>query len=88
MPHHSPIGSPEACHIASLVVLCQPGNLDAVAESICLLPGLEVPERDERGKLVALVEAPDEASLLDAIRSVEDLPGVISANLVFHQLDD
>jgi nitrate reductase NapD len=80
-------GVAEPCHIASLVVLCPPTQLDRVITHIESLPGLSVPESDPRGKLVTLMERPDGDSLLRSIRAVEALPGVLSTTLVYHQVD-
>ncbi len=80
--------APERCHIASLVVQCLPEKLAATAAAIEALPGAEIPHRDERGKLVVLLEVESEADLLGNITQIENTPGVISANLAYHQIDD
>ena len=49
---------------------------------------VEVPERDERGKLVVVIEAEGEESLMASISAIESTAGVISANLVYHQIDE
>lgn len=82
-------GDPAAsCHIASMVVQCLPEKLTATAEALETLPGIQVPERDERGKLVVLIEVRGETALMESITEIEHTPGVISANLVYHQIDD
>ena len=81
-------GSLSRCHIASLVVQCLPRNYDSTRAAIEALDGAEVPESDPAGKLVVLIEAASEPALLNCIRNIEHTPGVISANLVYHQLDD
>ena len=80
--------TPERCHIASLVVQCLPGKLAATAATIEALPGTEIPLRDERGKLVVLLELESEADLLGNITQIETTPGVISVTLVYHHFDD
>ena len=77
-----------SAHIASLVVQCLPRNLDSTRSAIEALDGAEVPETDERGKMVVLLECHSEGALLDTIRDIEHTSGVISANMVFHQLDE
>ena len=76
------------CHIASLVVQCLPRNFESTRAAIEALDGAEVPEFDERGKLVVLLETSSEEALLDRIRDIEHTSGVISANLVYHQLEE
>lgn len=75
-------------HIASLVVQCRSENVSRVAAEIEDMSGAEVPARDERGKMVVLLESDGESHLLQAITHIEHMPGVISANLVFHQIDE
>jgi len=38
--------------------------------------------------LVVLIEAEGEAALMSCISEIESTPGVISANLAYHQIDD
>jgi nitrate reductase NapD len=78
----------DSCHIASMVVQCRPEKLDTISAALTAIDGLEVPERDERGKLVVLIEAIGEAQLMTLVSTIESTPGVISANLVYHQIDE
>ena len=80
--------SPEPGHIASLVVQCHPDKLEGLVVNLDRLAGVEIPVHDERGKLVVLLELADESQLLSRISEIETTPGVISATLVFHQIDD
>jgi nitrate reductase NapD len=75
-------------HIASMVVQCLPEKLAATAAMLEAIANIEVPERDERGKLVVLIEAEGEARLMECVSKIESTPGVISANLVYHEIDD
>jgi nitrate reductase NapD len=79
---------PDSCHIASLVVQCRPEKLATTATAIEALHGVEIPARDERGKLVVLMEMESESDLLGNITRIESTPGVISVTLVYHQFDD
>ena len=81
-------GNARHCHIASMIIQCLPDKLAATAAAIESIPNLEVPERDERGKLVVVIEAEGEASLMASISKIEATAGVISANLVYHQIDE
>lgn len=76
------------CHIASLVVQCRPQNLEKTIALIASLPATEIPEHAASGKLVVLLEMGSEAELLGRITEIESMPGVISANLAYHQIDD
>jgi nitrate reductase NapAB chaperone NapD len=77
-----------SCHIASMVVQCLPEKLDATSAALSAIDGLEVPERNEKGKLVVLIEVVGEANLMSRISEIQSTPGVISANLAYHQIDE
>ncbi len=75
-------------HIASMVIQCLPQKLEDTAASLAAIENVDVPEKDERGKLVVLIEAADQGILMDCIKQIETTSGVISANLVYHQIDN
>jgi len=74
--------------IASFLVQVRPERLDAVARAIASLPGAEVHQRDARGKLVVVVEAADAGGIAERLDAIAQLPGVLTAALVFHATDD
>ena len=78
----------KASHIASMVVQCLPEKLAATTGALEAIPGIEVPERDPLGKMVVLIEVQGEDQLMQRITQIESTAGVISANLVYHQIDD
>ena len=81
------IVSPPGGEIASILVQARPGRLDAVASAIMALHGCEIYGRDDRGKLVVVVDTPDAGSLGSTVNAISTLPDVYSASLVFHAVD-
>lgn len=79
--------APGGVHISSLVVHCRPDAIDTVIAAITDLPEADVPEYSVEGKLVVLLETANEGVIMERIGSIENLPGVISAALVYHQID-
>ena len=79
-------GLPTA-HISSLVVQCRPENTDSLVSTLNEMEHVEVPEHCSSGKLVVLLETPGEAVSIERISAIEHLPGVISAALVYHEID-
>jgi nitrate reductase NapD len=77
----------EGAHISSLVVHCRPDVLDSVIDRIEAMPEAEVPRHSEEGKLVVLLETADEGRIMQRISAIEQLPGVINAALVYHEID-
>ena len=76
------------CHIASLVVQCLPEKLDKTCAAILALRSVEIPVREDTGKFVVLLEMDSESELLERITEIESIPGVIGANLAYHQVDE
>ncbi|WP_217477008.1 chaperone NapD [Stutzerimonas stutzeri] len=75
-----------ALHIASLLVHCRPELLDAVKRNLTLLPGTELHQESPAGKLVVVLEAEHESVILDTIRDIQQVPGVLNAALIYHEL--
>ena len=78
----------ETLHIASLVVLARPELLEAVKANLRLLEGLELHQQSAVGKLVVVLEARDETQILQCIEQINNLPGVLNAALIYHELLD
>ena len=74
-------------HVASLVVQCLPDKQSKTCAAIEALPSAEIPLREKSGKMVVLIEVESESELLETITEIESIPGVISVNLAFHQVD-
>ncbi|WP_420566393.1 chaperone NapD [Thalassobaculum sp.] len=75
------------CHIASLLLQCRPGALEALAATIGAEPGVEVPIAHPPGTLIAVLESPDQGTIADLAHRFTGLSGVLSCNLVFHGID-
>jgi nitrate reductase NapD len=80
--------SPEgATEIASILVQTRPERLQAVEAAISTIPGAEVFQRDERGKMVVVVEAFGTDPVGEMLTRISLLPDVITATLVYHAID-
>ncbi len=67
---------PPGGEIASILVQVRPDRLDRVGAAITALPGCEIHGRDERGKLVVVVDAPDASSLGTTLNEISTFPHV------------
>ena len=74
-------------HIASLLVHSRPAGLDATEAAIKNLAGAEVHGRDPAGKLLVTVETECEADILSHLSLIQDLDDVLSAVLIYHEVD-
>ncbi len=78
----------DVLHITSLLVHVRPDDCRAVARWLARQPGCEVSAEDPAGKLVLVMESPDERRILAMIDAIQQRPGVLGASLVYHeQLD-
>ena len=73
-------------HIASLLVHFQPSMREAVHAAILAMEGAEIHLAQE-SKLVVTVEGPHEGFIADRMTAMHLLDGVLSAVLVFHQVE-
>ena len=79
--------APPGCEIASIIVQARPERLAALEAAITALAGCEIHGRDPRGKLIVVTEAPDSGSLGTLLNTIQSLPDVYSAALVFHAIE-
>lgn len=73
-------------HIASLLVHARPELFEAVKANLRLLEGLELHQESPLGKLVVVLETEHEQQILERIEQINNLPGVLNAALVYHEL--
>lgn len=76
-----------AVHISSLIVQVRPDMMDVV-RSLILDHGAEIPVEDRSGKLVCLLETEDESAISNFANTIAVADGVLSANLVYHLIDE
>ncbi|MGE8502191.1 MAG: chaperone NapD [Pseudomonas sp.] len=76
----------ETVHIASLLIHIRPELLNAVKTNLRQLDGLELHQESPQGKLVVVLETTHERHILDRIDQINNLPGVLNAALVYHEL--
>jgi len=81
-------GSERSVEISSILVQARPERLNAAARSIEALPGAQIYNRDPRGKLVVVVEAPNVGSIGETLNIISSMPDVLTAALVFQGTDD
>lgn len=74
------------CHISSAVVTAFPHRADEVVARIEALPDTEV-RFVEGGKIVVVMEGASTGEVGSRLASIALMEGVLSANLVFEQID-
>jgi periplasmic nitrate reductase NapD len=73
-------------HISSAVVSVLPECRDEVLRTLAALPGVEVHQRDA-SKIVIVMEAAESGILGGRLAEIASWQGVLSANMVFEQVD-
>ncbi|MDH4656827.1 chaperone NapD [Pseudomonas sp. BN606] len=78
----------DSLHIASLIVHTHPHLLSAVKANLRRIPDLELHQESPEGKLVVVLEARNEGQILTTLDAIQNLPGVLNAALVYHEILD
>ena len=73
-------------HISSLIVHTRPARFEEVSAAIQKRGG-EIAISDPCGKFVVVIETDHERKVTSFANELAIMPGVLSANLVFHQVD-
>ncbi len=74
-------------NIAGVLVHAKADELDAVRDGLAGLPGVDLHQTLDDGRLIITVEDVPDHSAADTIRTVHRIPGVIAAALVYHQFE-
>lgn len=77
----------EELHISSIVVHCRPEHADALSRQILALNCEIAPTEDSRSRLIVLVERSTVRQVADVLDTLQALPGVLSALLVYHHAE-
>lgn len=78
----------DSYHISSLVVRAHPEALSSVIDGIDALDGSEVFRSDELGRIVVVLDTRDQAEIAEILRTIENLPGVLNASLIYHHVEE
>ena len=74
-------------HISSAVVFVRPEYLQAVCREIEWMSGCEIFTHSSEGKIVIITETSSSQQISQVLRQIEDLSGVLSAQMVYHQIE-
>jgi len=75
-------------NISGVMVRAYPDRLAAVRGQLEKLPGVEVHGANPDGRLVVTVEQEGDHAMADAVVRMQDLPGVLSASMIYHQFEE
>lgn len=78
----------ETRHIASLLVQAWPDRMAQAETHLAAIPGVENHGAAGTGKLILTIEVDSDAELVETISRIEGTDGVLTASLVYHQMDE
>ena len=76
----------DTIHISSAVVSVLPGHRDAVLRALAALPEVET-HQSNASKIVIVMEAANSGIIGGRLAEIATWQGVLSANMVFEQVD-
>ncbi|NOH28888.1 chaperone NapD [Vibrio mediterranei] len=74
-------------HISSLVVHCKAEHLAEIKAQIEQFDNAEVYGDSEDGKIIVVLETENQGFVTDTIDAINNLPNVLNAALVYHQIE-
>jgi periplasmic nitrate reductase NapD len=74
-------------NISSVILGALPANAEQVAAQLRLLEGVEVHAVADDGRMIVSIESNSEDATVTTFEAIRQLPGVLSASLVFHQYE-
>ena len=75
-------------NISGVLVRSRPQKIQAVSDQLVALPGVEVHGANEDGRIVVTIEAASDRVLADTVFQLNDMPGVISTSMIYHQFEE
>lgn len=74
-------------NISSVIVHARPGSAEAVKALLNGMDGIEVHGVSPEGKLIVTIETDDDQGTTGAFERISMAEGVLSASMVFHQVE-
>jgi nitrate reductase NapD len=74
-------------HISSLIVGALPANMAGVQHALAALDGVAVHVASDDGRMIVSIESTGDDATLSHFETIRQLPGVLSASLVYHQYE-
>jgi nitrate reductase NapD len=78
---------PAELHITSLLVHARPAALADVRAALGAIDGVDVHGASDTGKIVVTLETESSGGIVERLAGIRDLAGVLSAVMVFHQIE-
>lgn len=77
----------QGVNISSVIIGALPGDAAQVAERLRQLEGVEVHVVNDDGRIIVSIESASEGATVTTFEAIHQMPGVLSASLVYHQYE-
>lgn len=74
-------------NISSVLVNALPTRVEQAQQGLLALSGVEIHALTEEGRMIVTIEADSEQALAKMFGVINQLPGVLSASMVYHQYE-
>ena len=74
-------------NISGVIVHARPDQVGAVRGRLIDIAGVEVHAATDDGRLIVTVEEANDRQLADPVLSLQQVPGVLAASMVYHEYD-
>jgi nitrate reductase NapD len=75
-------------NISGVLVKAYPKHLASIETVLSTMDGVEVHGNNEDGRMVITVEQESANDISDTLVQIQDVPGVLSAAMIYHQFED
>jgi len=75
-------------NISGVLVKAYPENLHTIEQTLATMNGVEVHGNNEDGRIVITVEDVSANNITDTLVEIQNVPGVLSAAMIYHQFEE
>ena len=75
-------------NISGVLVKAYPQHLSSIEQTLTMMQGVEVHGNNEDGRIVVTVEQATANNISDTLVQIQEVPGVLSAAMIYHQFED
>ena len=75
-------------NISGVLVKAYPEKIVTIEKILATMSGVEVHGNNEDGRIVITVEQASAGRVSDTLVEIQDVPGVLSAAMIYHQFEE
>ena len=75
-------------NISGVLVKAYPEKITSIENVLSTMEGVEVHGNNDDGRIVITVEDKSANNITDTLVQIQDVPGVLSAAMIYHQFEE